>query len=267
MQALTATEAKQYFQRIGVDMPTETNATTLREVVTAHIQSIPFENFDLMLGRGTDLNPDAVFKKMVLNKRGGCCFELNGLLRRALVYVGYTVEPLLGRVHWRGDPGPRTHMLLQVTTEGEDWLVDVGFGGPGLLEPIPFRCDEVFNQRDLQFRVIKDPGYHFILQAMYEGQWKNIYSFDLTVVNQIDMDMANFFVTHYQGSFFTVSRIATMPTKKGRNTLLNYKVTQKEGGEDMVTELKDDNSYLKALRKYFGIELNADYEDLKKTAL
>lgn len=267
MSSFSKEEAKQYFHRIGIDCPEQANVENLNDIVKAQIQSIPFENFDLMLGRGTDLDPQVVFSKMVLSQRGGCCFELNGLLKRALDYLGYQVTPLLARVHWRGDPGPRTHMLLLVNINGNDWLADVGFGGPGLLEPITFECDTIFEQRNLKFRVMESPEYHFMLQSWHKGNWKNVYSFDLTVVNDIDIEMANFFVTHYPASFFTTSRIATLPTAAGRVTLVNFTLTEKGGKSEGVIEFEDDETYLEALEQHLGIELNVEYQQLKSVTL
>ena len=108
----------------------------------AHMTHVPFENTEPLLGRVPSLAPDDLFDKMVTRRRGGYCFEHNGLYAGALRALGYDITPLLGRVR-NGAPegGARTHQAHLVDIDGETWLTDVGFGGHSPLVPLALRFD------------------------------------------------------------------------------------------------------------------------------
>jgi len=127
-----------YFGRIGYDGPREPTAAVLRSIHQHHVQAIPFENLDVLLGRRINIEPDAIADKLIGQHRGGYCFEQNTLLREMLRALGFTVTPLLARVRWQvpaDDTTGLTHMALAVEAEGRRWLCDVGFGA--LVSPIP----------------------------------------------------------------------------------------------------------------------------------
>lgn len=110
----------------------------LRSIHQHHVQAIPFENLDVLLGRRINIEPDAIADKLIGQHRGGYCFEQNTLLREMLRALGFTVTPLLARVRWQvpaDDTTGLTHMALAVEAEGRRWLCDVGFGA--LVSPIP----------------------------------------------------------------------------------------------------------------------------------
>jgi N-hydroxyarylamine O-acetyltransferase len=107
---------------------------TLREVHLAHATHITFENLDILLGRPILLDLTSVTAKLIHACRGGYCFEQNTLLAAMLETIGFKVRRLAARVRMgSSEIRPRSHMLLTVEVEGENWLADVGFGGDGLL--------------------------------------------------------------------------------------------------------------------------------------
>src|SRR5882672_8664858 len=106
-----------YFARIGYTGSREPSLAALHTISQAHVQSIPFENLDVLLGRGINLDPAAVFKKLVHDRRGGYCFEQNSLFLRVLETLGFRVAPFSARVRWqrpRDFTPPRTHVFLRV---------------------------------------------------------------------------------------------------------------------------------------------------------
>src|SRR5262245_53404654 len=125
--------------RIGYTGPLTPTRETLAGLHLAHATHIPFENLDILLGRPIRLDLEALQAKLVRGRRGGYCFEQNTLFAAALERVGFPVTRLAARVRL-GATGvrPRTHMLLKVDLEGASFLADVGFGGEGLLQPLPF---------------------------------------------------------------------------------------------------------------------------------
>src|SRR4051812_20591606 len=131
--ALRDEDLTAYLNRIGYAGPRELTLTVLRNIVLtlAHVTTIPFENIDVLLGRGVRLDNASLMAKLVHGGRGGYCFEQNGLLLRSLQALGFPAEGLAARVIYgrpEGDIGPRSHMLLRVVLSEGDFLADVGAG-------------------------------------------------------------------------------------------------------------------------------------------
>lgn len=252
-----------YLQRIGLSTSVQISEGGLEDIHRGQGFHIPFENFDILLGRSISLEPEAIFNKLVMQPRGGYCFELNNLLLTALQHFGFDARPLLARVHLRGTPTARTHQLLLVTLNGRPWLADVGFGGGGLLAPMPLELNRVCEQDGLSFRLIESPLYNTMLQQKQGDDWQNLYSFDLTHVGAADIALGNYFTSTHPEFFLTYLRVATLPVEGGRITLANFKLKKTLHGQEEVLELTPGQAYLDALEEYFGIRLDAPYDALK----
>ena len=252
-----------YLQRIGLNSPITPDPENLERIVRGQGFNIPFENFDIMLGRNISLAPEHIFQKLVSSPRGGYCFELNGLLLMALQHFGFDAIPLLARVHLRGDPTSRTHQLSLVTLDGQQWIVDVGFGGGGLLAPIPFELNRVFEQDGLRFRLVITEPYDYMLQLYKNDHWQNLYSFDLTHVGEADIAMGNFYTSTHPACFFTYSRIATIPVQGGRISLKDFLLNKRINGKAETIVLPQGPEYLEALKLHFRIDLKVPYQALK----
>ena len=100
----------------------------LEDLQRAQAYAIPFENFDIQLGRGINLDAEHLLNKLVRSRRGGYCFELNGLFLRAIQRAGFRARALLARVHVAGEPTGRGHQMSLVAMGDRQWIVDVGFG-------------------------------------------------------------------------------------------------------------------------------------------
>lgn len=259
----TAFSADAYLERVGLPAAPPSTADGLEAVHRAQAYSIPFENFDILLGRGISLEPADVFAKLVGRKRGGYCFELNGLLRMALTAFGFTLRPLLARVHVSGTPTSRSHLLLLVTLDGREWLADVGFGGPGLRAPIPFELNAVNTQDGQTFRLVERQPFGVMLQTRVEADWQDLYSFDLGHVVPADIACGNHFTATHPSSFFTFTRVAALPTPEGRIALADTSLKIVTRGVGRTLALTDDERYLDALEQHFGIVLDAPYSALR----
>src|SRR3974390_1829571 len=118
-----------YLRRIGFDGSRHPSAATLRELHCRHLYTVPFENLDITLGTIIRLEPEVLFEKIVVRRRGGFCYELNSVFCDLLRVLGFHVDMLSARVSRPGGGfGPEfDHMLLKVSLE-ESWIADVGFG-------------------------------------------------------------------------------------------------------------------------------------------
>jgi len=131
-----------YLERIGYDGPLETTPEVLAALHRAHLFAVPFETISIARGEPIQLDPAWLFDKIVVRRRGGFCYELNGLFAELLDSLGFAVTRLAGRVYnQRGELGiPFDHLALLVKTAERSWLADVGFGD-SFLEPLPFEFD------------------------------------------------------------------------------------------------------------------------------
>lgn len=141
IEPLTPAELAAYLTRVGHAGPLMPDLATLTALHAAHQRSIPFENLEVQFGKVLTLDPDAAFAKLVTRRRGGWCYEQNGLFGRALTALGFAVTRLSAGVlrELRGDDHIGSHLALLVHLE-RDYLADVGFGG-GLAHPIPLAED------------------------------------------------------------------------------------------------------------------------------
>ena len=252
-----------YLRRIDYDGQTAPTVDTLRALHHAQLYTIPFENFDIQLGRNIDLNPEVIFEKLVHRRRGGYCFELNGLFLMALKSMGFDVRALLGRVHITGTPTGRGHQVELITIEGRQWIADVGFGADTPRVPIPLELNFPTTHDGQTVRLIKDDKFGFILQSLKEEDWIDMYSFDLGYVCPADIAYGNYFTSTHPSSIFVFARVASLPVKNGVVTLLNNTLKRAIAGNERVQELAGSQVYLDALKNHFGIELDASYENLR----
>jgi len=255
---------QEYLKRINFDGEIFVDFESLKSLHRAQHLTIPFENFDICLGRNIGIDPVAIFQKLVNHKRGGYCFELNGLLLIALQSFGFEARPLLGRVHLSREITGRTHQTTLVTIEDQSWVVDLGFGAEAPLVPIPLVYNEPISFENQTYKLINDEVYGYILQNNPNGHWKNLYSFDLSPVFDIDIKLGNHYTSTHPDSFFTNDRIAALPIENGMISLYHNKLKKVINGKEKIISLKDDSSYLAVLEKECGIEIDAGYGELKR---
>ena len=167
-----------YLERIHFDGNLMPTLDTLTRLHRAHLLAIPYENLNIHLGRTLTLDPAQIFDKLVTQRRGGWCYEMNGLLAWALREIGFDVTLLASDVRHDmvGDGSAGDHLILLVRLD-RPYLADVGFGN-GLIEPIPLEPG-AYTQRFLTYQLIHDadddrwffqnqryggPGFVFTLQ-------------------------------------------------------------------------------------------------------
>ncbi len=252
-----------YLRRIKYPEPVEATIEHLKGLHYAQIHTIPFENFDIFLNRSINLEPEKLFEKLVHTNRGGYCFELNGLFLMALQHFGFDARALLGRVHITGTPRGRGHQISLINHSGVQWIADVGFGGDNPRAPFPLTVDRPVTHYGQTIRLVADQHFGYMLQCYKNGQWENLYSFDLEHVCQGDIEYGNYYTSTNPNSLFMTARVASLPTDNGLNTLFNRTLKVNQDGKESIRILDESQSYIAALKNYFGIELDASYENLK----
>lgn len=246
----------------GVPSPT---LGTLEKIIGAHQEQFPFENISVFCGETPSLEPDALADKLIFGGRGGYCFELNLFLALGLERLGYEVRPMMARVIWgRDEPGPLTHFLLRVSIDGEDWLADVGFGGPGPSGPIKLaQPSSIFLLDGVEFKVEVDANIGQVLQRLsYDGAWEPLYVFTEELIGDDEIGAGNRLAASGPGSIFRRALMAARRKGNRRIVLSGSRFRCYEGTSLLTeTELSDCAQILDCLEAEFGINLDDETKD------
>lgn len=218
-----------YFSRIGHWPGTVCSSEELHALTRAHSQSIPFENIDVLLQRPLALAPAALFDKLVVQRRGGYCFEQNGLFLWVLQTLGFDAQPLGARVRLqvaskenRQQIPPRTHLFIKVNVAGESWLTDVGFGSYSLTSALRWEAGLVQQTPHDQRRLLHEEGRWF-QQIWRAGEWLDLYEFDGQPMEPIDQKVANWDTSTHPDSHFMQDLIVALACADGGRLSLQGK--------------------------------------------
>jgi len=243
-----------YLKRINYRGSTQTNTETLRNLHRAHLLAVPFENLDIHLNRRIVLNETALYQKIVVNKRGGFCYELNGLFAALLNELGFRVTMLNSLIpeNHNGCCMAYDHPILLVELD-ERWIVDVGFGDSYRL---PLRLDERGEQMGIgvAYRISTDgDGRWTFHERLENGTWEFYYAFTLQPCRLSDFKNA---CVHYETSpksSFTQKRMCTIATPDGHITLTDDHLIVARNDQKQETPLSGERDFVYALNEYFGI--------------
>jgi N-hydroxyarylamine O-acetyltransferase len=213
-----------YFARIGYAGHRAPSFDILRALHAAHVSTIPFENLDVLLGRGIRIDLDSIERKLVRDRRGGYCFEHNTLFAAVLRTLGFDVITLAARVLWNvPNPAvmPRTHMTLLVTFDRRRYLADVGFGGVALTEPLLF---EPMRNSSPSRRIVRGEN-DYLHQVWRNESWSDVYRFTLEPHIAVDYELANWFTSTHPASRFRQNLIVARSGRDRHTTLMNRELT------------------------------------------
>ncbi|MEN9225407.1 MAG: arylamine N-acetyltransferase [Thermostichus sp. HHBFW_bins_43] len=274
MDPLTPSQVRAYLERIRYFGPTQPTLETLQHIHSAHLLAVPFENLDIHRGRPIRLERDPLYQKIVVERRGGFCFELNSLLAAALTGMGYSVQLLSGRVSRAdGSFGPEfDHLALQVTLDGQAWLADVGYGD-SFRQPLRLGDPDIQTQAQGRYRLLPlpdsdpetaRPSRHWVVQQEQPNQtWKPLFRLDRIPRQLAEFEpMCRFHQTSPE-SMFTRLRLCTLATPQGRITLTarangsdSFKWIETTPTGKQERTLKDEKEYYRLLSLAFGIHLD-----------
>ena len=245
-----------YLKRIGIARPEPTLAG-LSAMQQAQLGAIPFENINPLLGLLPDLEPAALMAKIVTSRRGGYCFELNGLFERALNELGFAYQPIMARVRMgRSEGGPRLHLAFIVEADGESWLVDVGFGGPSHYRPLRLGTEQEQTLDHNRFRLrLEAESGETVLERLQDGEWFALYSFDRSRVQRCDLEAANLVCTTWDQSLLSQNLLICRNTASGWVQLFNTNFSQFHAGEQVSTPVNSQAHLRDLLGGHFDIEL------------
>ena len=243
-----------YVERIGSAPPPTATIDAVRTLHRQHREAFLFDTLSIQTGGAISLALCDIERKFLDERRGGYCFEHNSLFAAVLREIGIDSATLLGRVR-RGPPHRwcRTHMVLRVPIAGETWLADVGFGGLGLLEPLPLRDGATAAQGGLTYRLRRDREL-WILSALDAQVETDLYEFSEDPQTLWDVEVANHFTATHPESIFRKTLTIQRANGRERTILRGDTLTRYVDGR--ATEEPIARARLaEVARAEFGVEL------------
>jgi len=243
-----------YLRKIRVTATLDRTANTLRRLHLAHRESFLFENLAIQRGGRISLAIPDLERKFLDEGGGGYCFEHNTLLAAVLGDLGFPRMSLLARVR-TGPPERwvRTHMVLRVQIDDDPWLADVGFGGLGLLEPIPLRDRAVSDQGGARYALRRE-GMTWVLSMRDRAGEKDLYEFTEDPQTVMDIEVANHYTSTHPASMFRRTLTVQRTTRDERTIIRGGVIVRFRDG--VSTEEPFDASRLRAVAwELFGIRL------------
>lgn len=252
----TSLDLDAYFDRIGWGDPTTATYDTLAGLLRAHTASIPFENFDVLLGRTPRLDLQGLQAKLVGARRGGYCFEQATLFAAVLEALGFAPQRHSARVVLQTPytESPRTHMFLTVPLAEGTFVADPGFGSLAPRSPVPLGGDASANRGQTTHWLLRE-GERWTLNARSAdgviAAWVSTLEHD----HPADFAMANHYTATFPGSPF-VNRILLRAFKDdGRVSMMNRDLTIVTGDAIETSQLADRAALRQAVATHFGFDL------------
>ena len=247
-------DVNSYLRRIGIEEndiePTTENLKILQK---QHLLNVPFENLNIHWKRPILLDTDNFYEKIVGGKRGGFCYELNGLLNELLKKIGFQSRIISARVSNGKDFGAEyDHLAILTKIGGEEFLFDAGFGD-FTAEPLRFSLDvEQIDETGI-FKIIKRDAEYFEVVKKDGAEWKSEYIFkDLERDLREFSEMCEFHQTSPE-SHFTRGKVCSLMTENGRKTLTDKKFIETVNGEKREKQIGSEDEFNQILLEKFGL--------------
>lgn len=246
-----------YLDRIGLQN-CSADLGGLKRLQSAQISAIPFENVLPFLGKVPDLAPERRWQKLVVERCGGYCFELNSLLGEALGAIGFQSTPVLARVRLGAAAGgARAHLAFVVVLDGTEWLVDAGFGSQTPAEPVRISTDaQPIRDQTYRIRFEETSGEH-VLERLTDDGWFSLYGFDRVDVRPADIEGANFLCAAAPNMPFANSIKFYRLTEDGFFSFLDGRARLISKTENREWQIQDPEELTRFLRQ----DLDLGYDD------
>ena len=244
----------EYLNRIGYTGKVSNDGETLLGIATAQTRSVPFENIDVQNGKIISLDPNDIVEKIVKNRRGGYCYELNGLFSLAMEAIGFEYDMLFARPRYGyTERRPKTHMILSVKADDTKYLTDLGFGGYGLRHPLDIGSLGGETVQDNDVYALRSDKKEYVLSVKIDGEFADLYGFDTLPAEWVDYIPANHFNSTSKNTIFTQKLIAIIQTADGRKILIGDELKTIQNGQKTVQKL-DKSEITEVLSDHFGIK-------------
>ncbi len=299
---MTIINYRHYLQQLGftaseIAQPIIPDLEHLKRLQLTHLTQFPFQSLTTLVDRPVDLEDRSIYDKLIERRAGGYCYELNGLFLALLRHLGYEARIITGVVTINNQlerHNARTHMAIMVSIDGQNYLVDVGYGGLVPSAPLLFTYNqEDTNQKDTnqknndnqnpsqiqttphgRYKIIKDDSFEnqienpilphaqvnyerYLLCCEVKSEWQMLYVFDLLPQIKMDMVVGSWYISTYPNSPFKRRLMASRLDDDGvRHTLLNHKYQRHQVGKPSKSSiLTSVDEVLMQLKQVFLIDI------------
>jgi N-hydroxyarylamine O-acetyltransferase len=207
------------------------NFEFLSEVVRRHVATFAFSSVGCRLGDELPLDFESLFNRIVVRRRGGYCFEQNGLLYEILEELGFSPKLYLARVIHNQDIHPGlTHRVTMIEHEGLRYVLDVGFGSLGPRIPV-LMSESESNDGERIFRIAEGQPGEYHMQVFKDGSFFSLYRFELLRYGQADCDLGHFYSHRHPAAAFVNHLVVSLNLGNETRSLrdLEYWVLTKSG--------------------------------------
>ena len=251
-------QIRSYLKRLGMDHAPSLSKTGLDSIVLAHQTHIPFEDLDSYIFKKTpDLDPDALYEKIIERRRGGYCFELNGILEIFLRSLGFDAISVFCRIV--GFPGPLhpcSHRGVIVTIDDRRYFCDVGFGGPECPGAVLIEdgAETVCAGEPFQTRIYEpDPNWWVLSRTTSEGERADVMHFNLFPQLPQEFEPANFYCSHEEHQLFVGYLVVNLRTENGSKGIMADTFTRIENGLKTSETITSREQLCRILSDEYGI--------------
>jgi len=252
-------DVNKYLKRInfpGATSEMPLSKETLNMLQTAHFMSVPYENFDMVDGKDINLDTDYLFEKIIVNKRGGCSFELNGLFGDLLRSMDFGVSEHLARNLFDEVNIPmRDHRVLEVQAKDGVYVCDVGLSVESPRCALKLEEEVIQSDGFSEYKFEREPFLGWVLwQRRKMTEWKKFYAFSDEIQLSVDFLQPYFYHAKSPDSKYNKEYSAAIRTKNGMVTL-NGKIIRisSTDQETKTCEISNDSEIDTYLKEYFGI--------------
>lgn len=244
--------------RINYHSSTAPTIDPLRGLHRAHLLTVPFKNLEIRHGRQIFLDEATLFKKMVVNRRGGFCYELINLFASLLCQLGFGISIFLANVLRGGIPTEIDHLTILIQFD-EHWIVDIGFGDLSRL-PLWLLEEETQSGVDSSYRFVRLDNRWLLQRLLEANEWHDEHSFDaaMTPLRLSDFEHANYYYQTAPGSYFRQGRICSRATDDGRISLTGDTLIVTPDGQREETPIDGEQTFVRSLNNYFGTRVQGD---------
>jgi N-hydroxyarylamine O-acetyltransferase len=230
----------------------------LNDVVKRHVATFAFSSVGCWLGEDLPLDFKSLHNRIVIQRRGGYCFEQNGLLYRVLDELGFSPELYLARVIYNQDTHPGlTHRITMVEHEGQRYVLDVGFGSLGPRIPVPMSEIES-NDGERIFRISERRPGEYHMQVFKDGDFFSLYRFELARYGQADCELGHFYSHRHPDAAFVNHLVGSLIQESETRSLrdLEYWVVQKSGTQHR--KITDSEELRRILVGELGVQVTEE---------
>ena len=245
-----------YIERIGFSGDIEISEKCFKELHKCHVMSIPFEALDVELNRPIELALDKIYYKIVVNNRGGYCYELNWLFQELLSKIGFDSYLISASIFDSEKYGPEYDHMATIVKLEDYWLADVGYGDL-FIEPIQIKSGIQQADEFKMYEIIEPRSNEYVLTESLVNRmdFRVKYKFKNVPKNAKEFKGQNEWKQSAKESYFVMNRICTMPTKNGRKTIFNNTYKVKTEGQIEEVSIVGETRLREILENNFSIVL------------